>query len=100
AVIGNEQVEPTGADKTSLMFQLNHEAGALAAAMVIFQDAGVNLTWIESFPLPQAPNEYLFFVELEGHGAESNVAAAIDQLKIKSRALDVLGSYPRAGLAS
>lgn len=96
AVIGNEEVDPTGADKTSLMFQLNHEAGALATAMVIFQEAEVNLTWIESFPLPQAPNEYLFFVELEGHVAEPKVASAIANLKIKSRELDVLGSYPRA----
>ena len=94
-VIGNEKTEPTGDDKTSLMFQLEHKPGALASAMVIFQNAGVNLTWIESFPLPNAPNEYLFFVELEGHIAEPDVIKAVDALRKESPRLDVLGAYPK-----
>lgn len=96
AVIGNRQTQPSGRDKTSLMFQLNHQPGALADAMVAFQKAAVNLTWIESFPLPNCPNEYLFFIELEGHAAEVQVAAAIAQLRTHARRLEVLGSYPRA----
>ena len=98
AVIGNRLSQPTGRDKTSLMFQLNHQPGALAAAMIAFQRAAVNLTWIESFPLPNCPNEYLFFVELEGHQAEDSVAAALSELRTQTRRLEVLGSYPR-GLA-
>ena len=95
AVIGDRTTAPTGEDKSSLMFQLEHKPGALASAMVIFQAAQVNLTWIESFPLPDAPNEYLFFVELEGHRQQEHVAAAIKKLKSESPRLDVLGSYPR-----
>ncbi len=95
AVIGNRQSEPSGRDKTSLMFQLNHQPGALAQAMIAFQKFVVNLTWIESFPLPNCPNEYLFFVELEGHKLESNVAAALDELRAHTRRLEVLGSYRR-----
>lgn len=96
AIIGNQAPEPTGRDKTSLMFQLDHQPGALAAAMVTFQQAGVNLTWIESFPLPNCPSEYLFFVELEGHRAEPQVATAIKELQPSTRHLDVLGSYPKS----
>ena len=77
------------------MFQLEHRRGALASAMVLFQQAGVNLTWIESFPMPNAPAEYLFFVELEGHAATSQVAAAIEKLRLESLRLEVLGSYPK-----
>ena len=95
AVIGHRESEPTGRDKTSLMFQLNHQPGALAAAMIAFQRAAVNLTWIESFPLPNCPNEYLFFVELEGHQAEPSVSAALAELRTQTRRLEVLGSYPR-----
>jgi chorismate mutase/prephenate dehydratase len=98
AIIGNRKCEPTGADKTSLMIQLKHQPGALANAMAAFQNAEVNLTWIESFPLPERPNEYLFFIELEGHAATPRVAAAIDQLRSHTERLDLLGSYPR-GLA-
>jgi len=95
AIIGNRQCEPTGADKTSLMIQLKHQPGALANAMATFQNAEVNLTWIESFPLPERPNEYLFFIELDGHAATARVAAAIAQLRSHTERLDLLGSYPR-----
>ena len=95
AVIGNDKHAPTGNDKTSLMFQLEHRPGALASAMVLFQQAGVNLTWIESFPMPNAPAEYLFFVELEGHAATTQVEAAIEKLRQESPRLEVLGSYPK-----
>lgn len=95
AIIGSSEPSPTGRDKTSLMFQLEHKPGALASAMTQFQTAGVNLTWIESFPLPNAPNEYLFFVELEGHRESGAVASAIANLERESPKLDVLGSYPK-----
>ncbi len=95
AVIGNRRHAPTGRDKTSLMFQLAHQPGALAAAMVIFQEADVNLTWIESFPLPNCPNEYLFFVELEGHRDNKQVHQALERLQHQTLRLEILGSYPR-----
>lgn len=95
AVIGNRESQPSGRDKTSLMFQLNHQPGALAQAMIAFQRFVVNLTWIESFPLPNCPNEYLFFVELEGHKLEPNVAQALEELRAHTRRLEVLGSYRR-----
>lgn len=95
AVIGERPTQPSGNDKTSLMFQLAHQPGALARAMVTFQNANVNLTWIESFPLPHRPSEYLFFVELEGHRSDSDVAEAIVELQQQTLRLDVLGSYPK-----
>lgn len=95
AVIGDSKCPPTGNDKTSLMIQLSHKPGALADAMMVFKQASVNLTWIESFPLPNRPNEYLFFVELEGHEQTPQVQNSIKQLQLQSMRLDVLGSYPK-----
>lgn len=95
AIIGNQRKAPSGCDKTSLMFQLEHCPGALAKAMVTFEESQVNLTWIESFPLPNHPNEYLFFVELEGHQNEAEVARAVAELEQHTRRLEILGSYPR-----
>lgn len=95
AIIGNDQSAPSERDKTSLMFQLEHQPGALARAMTVFERAAVNLTWIESFPLPDHPNEYLFFVELEGHSASRPIHQAIETLSNLTRRLEVLGSYPR-----
>ncbi len=95
AIIGNRPCEPTGKDKTSLMFQLKHQPGALAEAMVVFQQAKINLTWIESFPLPQHPNEYMFFVEFEGHEKTKTVAQALTKLRNLVVRLDILGSFRR-----
>jgi chorismate mutase/prephenate dehydratase len=96
AVIGGEAPKRTGNDKTSLMFQIHHRPGSLADAMNIFKKNRLNLTWIESFPLPGAKSEYLFFVELEGHAADLKVRRALASLESKSLKLNVLGSYPRA----
>lgn len=98
AVLGREQPEPTGDDKTSLLFQVHHQPGALADAMTIFRDHELNLTWIESFPAPNSQNEYLFFVELAGHRQDANVRQAIDNLKTRTCRLETLGSYPRASI--
>lgn len=96
AIIGNRESDPTDCDKTSIMFQLRHQPGALAEAMVVFKKAKLNLTWIESFPLADHPREYLFFVELEGHMRSKNVATALAELRKQTLRLEVLGAYPRA----
>ncbi len=96
AVIGGESPKRTGKDKTSLMFQLEHQPGALADAMSIFKRNELNLTWIESFPIPGAGSEYLFFVEMVGHESEAKTKRALASLKRKTLRLNVLGSYPRA----
>lgn len=93
AVIGDASPKRTGHDKTSLMFQISHQPGTLADVMAIFKRNRLNLTWIESFPMAGAPNEYLFFVELEGHQNDVKVKRALTSLKKKTVRLDALGSY-------
>lgn len=95
-VIGTVRPRPTGRDKTTVLFQLHHQPGALADAMNVFKDHRLNLTWIESFPSPQVANEYLFFIELTGHREDAEVAAALERLAHEAPRVSVLGSYPRA----
>lgn len=95
-IIGDEKVAATGDDKTSLMFEVPHQPGALADVMVMLRDNGLNLTWIESFPVPGKSNEYFFFVELEGHESQANVREALSSLAKTALRLDFLGSYPKA----
>lgn len=96
AVVGRGKPAPTGNDKTSLMFQIPHRAGSLAETMVTFQKFGINLTWIESFPIRGNPNEYLFFIEFDGHRDQGNVASAIEQIAKHTLRFECLGSYPKA----
>ena len=96
AVIGGEMPHRTGRDKTALMFEIQHKPGSLADAMLVFKRGRLNLTWIESFPMPGTKSEYLFFVELEGHQTDSRVKKALAALQRKTARLEVLGSYARA----
>ena len=94
AVIGESSPPKTSNDKTSLMFEISHRPGALADAMMAFKTCRLNLTWIESFPMPESKNEYFFFVEFEGHETSSKVKNVLKELEeITSRHV-VLGSYP------
>jgi chorismate mutase / prephenate dehydratase len=98
AVIGTAAGERTGRDKTALVFEAPHKPGALADAMAIFKRQKLNLTWIESFPIPQARGRYLFFLEFQGHPADLRVKRAISSLEKKSLRLVVLGSYAEAAV--
>lgn len=97
AILGNEEPDPTGNDKTTLIVELTHAPGALADAMISFKKHQLNLTWIESFPKPNHPSEYLFFVELEGHRADPPVKAALATLGRKAQRISILGSFPKHG---
>ncbi|MFO0914535.1 MAG: prephenate dehydratase [Pirellulales bacterium] len=98
AVIGSHPAPRTGRDKTSLMFELPHQPGALADAMAVFKRQGLNLTWIESFPKRQSPQEYLFFVELDGHPRQLQVRRALASLQKKAVRVDILGAYARSAI--
>ncbi len=95
AVIGEKAAERTGNDKTSLLFEVEHRPGALADAMAVFKRKGLNMTWIESFPIPGNPGRYLFFVELLGHQSDIRLRRALAMLEKKAVRLEVLGSYAR-----
>lgn len=99
AVLGDSVPPPCGDDKTTMLFQLDHKPGALADVMAIFKDHGLNLTWIESFPQPGKPNEYVFVIDFRGHHALPEVADAIDALEKAAHHVHVLGSYRRGRVA-
>jgi chorismate mutase/prephenate dehydratase len=96
AVIGAQAADRTGRDKTALVFEAPHQPGALADAMAIFKRQRLNLTWIESFPIPRERGRYLFFLEFQGHPADAAVKKAIAALEKKSLRLVLLGSYAEA----
>jgi chorismate mutase / prephenate dehydratase len=96
AVIGHHKAARTGTDKTAAMFRLPHKPGALAAALTVFDQNKINLTWIESFPSKTGKSEYIFFADFEGHQEDARVARALKALADRSQEVKVLGSYPAA----
>lgn len=95
-VIGYSKPEPSGSDKTSIVFSVPHKAGSLYNALRVFDEAKINLTMIESRPTKQMPWEYVFFIDFQGHEEDEHVKKALAQLRSIALFVRVLGSYPEA----
>lgn len=86
--------DPRIPTKTSLVFSTPHRHGALAHCLGFLDAHGLNLTKLESRPVPRHPWEYLFYVDFEGAETEEAAARAIASLTAECPYLKVLGSYP------
>jgi chorismate mutase / prephenate dehydratase len=89
-----EPFDPRVPCKTSVMFVMQHERGALLACLGVLAGHGLNLTKLESRPMPGRPFEYLFYVDFEGNVADPAVQAALDEISGLTRSLKIFGSYP------
>lgn len=94
-VIGRTIAEPTGKDKTSIMFSIKDRVGALHDMLEPFKKHGINLTKIESRPSKKKVWDYYFFVDMEGHCKQDNVTSALQELEQGASYLKILGSYPK-----
>ncbi|MBM2839438.1 MAG: chorismate mutase [Deltaproteobacteria bacterium] len=94
-VIGKKSPDKSGSDKTSVMFAVKDEAGALCRMLEPFSRHNINLAKIESRPMKTRAWEYLFFLDMDGHISEPHVKDAIDELSKICLFVKVLGSYPR-----
>jgi chorismate mutase/prephenate dehydratase len=88
------ELDPRIPAKTSLVFTTPHREGALAHCLHLLAKHSVNLTKLESRPVPRRPWEYLFYADIEGSVASDNAAMAIAELRRECPYLRVLGSYP------
>jgi len=95
-IISKQETEPSGDDKTSLMFTTLDQAGALSDVLSVFKRAEVNLTHIDKCPTRGSNWEYTFFVDAVGHRLEPKFAELIGEVRAFSKQLTVLGSYPRS----
>ncbi len=97
-VIGREKIPQSGNDKTSLLISAHDRAGALLEILAPFAKHQISLTSIETRPALPEKWAYVFFIDLEGHIDQANVAAALDEIRPMVKELRVLGSYPIAVL--
>lgn len=95
-VIGNQMTAPSGHDKTSILVSAENRPGALADLLEPLARNKVSMTRIESRPIKTVNWEYVFFIDMQGHCDDQNVARALDELKGRAVLLKLLGSYPSA----
>ncbi len=95
-VIGREANNPTGDDKTSLVFTTKDEPGALVTVLDALRNKGINMSFIESRPSKKRNWEYYFFVDVVSHRTDPKFVEAVEEARRSCLRLNILGSYPRA----
>jgi chorismate mutase/prephenate dehydratase len=99
-VVGSKTFLPSGEDKTTLLVSAGKTdaPGALYQLLEPLSKSGISMTRIESRPSRRRKWDYVFFIDIEGHTGDPQVAAALADLKKRASLFRVLGSYPRAVL--
>lgn len=97
-IIGQQQTDASADDKTSMLISSKNEPGTLYNLLAPFHELNVSLTRIETRPAKTGTWNYMFFIDVEGHIQDDNVAQAIERVQQQSADFKWLGSYPNAAL--
>lgn len=96
-VIAKDHVPaPSGNDKTSVVFSVKHQPGALHHALKPLARHAIDMSRLESRPSRLGNWDYVFFVDLLGHAEDTGVATALAEMEKETAFLKRLGSYPKA----
>ncbi len=93
--ISRERTPLAPPDKTSVVFTLRNEPGALFKALSVFALRGIDLSKLESRPVAGRPFEYLFYVDVAAARDDLACTRAMLHLAEFAASLRTLGSYPR-----
>lgn len=81
------------ANRISIMMTLPHESGSLNRVLNKFSTLGLNLTKLESRPLPGTDFEFMFYFDFEGQIENSDTLALVAELDQGTEQFVFLGSY-------
>ena len=79
---------------TSVRFVTHHHPGALHDAIEPLRRYGVNMSSLQSRPIPGRPWDYQFYADLEGHPLDAPVGEALREMEGKVAQIAYLGCYP------
>lgn len=82
-------------EKTSIAFKAKHYPGALISCLQRLAKHGINLTKLESRPVPEHNWEYVFYADFDGGIDDENVKLALSEMEAACTFLRVLGSYAK-----
>ena len=94
-LIGDFETEPTGKDRTTLMFTAANRPGSLMEILNIFYKNNINLSYISSRPSKHEFGDYIFIVNFDGHIKNKTILETVKQVKEKATYMKFMGSYGR-----
>lgn len=83
-----------GADKASVNFHTDHSKGSLAKVLTKIAEGGINLSKLQSFPIPGSDFKYSFHADMEFDSLDQ-FYEVIDQMKRMTASLKIYGVYKR-----
>lgn len=86
-----------GADRTSIVLTVSHKPGALYQILSRFYALGINLTKLESRPIPDRDFEFAFYFDLDISVYSPRFLQLLTELEHESDSLRYLGSYTLNG---
>ena len=92
-VISHKKVFEASADTISICFKTLHESGSLYSVLSHFIFNSLNMTRIESRPIPGKPWQYQFFVDFSGNLKEQTVKNALHGIQSETESFRILGNY-------
>jgi len=92
-IVTNQKIFKKDAGKISICLEVPHESGSLYHMLSHFIYNNLNMTKIESRPLPDRNWEYRFFIDFEGNLADGAVKNALRGLRDEARNMKILGNY-------
>lgn len=92
-IVSKKKMYTEDAGKVSICFEIPHESGSLYNILSHFIYNGLNMTKIESRPIPEKRWEYRFFVDFEGNLSDDGVKNALRGVEEEANALRILGNY-------
>lgn len=93
AVLTKRPLYTKNARRISLIFEVPHVSGSLYNVLGNFIFNGINLTMIESRPIPERPFQYRFFADFEGNLSDDSVKNALTGLRAEASYMRILGNY-------
>ncbi len=82
-----------GITKTAFMFNIKNEAGSLEGVLSRFSMAGINLTKIESRPIPGKDFEFMFYAEADTDGINNKMLELFTQFENELDFFKFIGAY-------
>ena len=92
-ILSRDETPLAEPDKATVIFRVNDEVGALVKVLASFAEYGLNMSRIESRPLPDTPFQYFFSADFVGSMDAPHLRSAMDAARPLTAELRLLGAY-------